>query len=114
MIILICFSFVWLLIFPFCVGHQDGKLSHYLLTLKPDEMTRMEKAINRFLTFMNAKEEQSRGNLRKKKSYTVVDMNQDLEDLHDLLIKPIAHHLCQMKLQHKLILAPTEVNLPCF
>jgi phosphoenolpyruvate carboxylase len=105
------------LIFPFCVGHQDGKLSHYLLTLKPDEKKRMVEAINRFSTFMNAKEESAEkesNNLRKKKPYTVVEMNQDLEYLHDLLIKPIAHHLCQMKLQHKLTLAPTEVNLPCF
>lgn len=77
-----------------------------------------------------SREEQSRDHLRKKKPkkkqphgksekqesasipYTDVDMNQDLEYLHDLLIKPIANHLCQMELQHKLILAPTEVNLP--
>lgn len=107
------------MIFPFCVGHQDGKLSHYLLTLKPGEMTRMKKAINRFLSFMNAKkksaDKQSHDNLGlRKKLYTVDEMNQDLEYLHDLLIKPIANHLCQMKVQHKLILAPTEVNLPCF
>ena len=46
----------------------------------------------------------------KEKEEDDFQMNKHLEYLHDLLIKPIARHLCQMKREHKLILAPMEVN----
>ena len=48
--------------------------------------------------------------------YNCDSMNEDLEYLYDVLIRPIAEHLVNMKPEHKLILAPTEVrnvSQPC-
>ncbi|KAG0601668.1 hypothetical protein M758_11G130500 [Ceratodon purpureus] len=81
---------------------QDGTLSHYLLTMKL-EMKRLKEAIKNILLLVNGKKK------TKVWTYDDVQMNKDLEYLHDLLINPIASHLSRMKTQHKLILAPTEL-----
>lgn len=78
-------------------------MSHYLLTMK-SHMKRLKEAIKNILLLVNGKKKS------RVWTYDDVQMNKDLEYLHDLLIKPIASHLSQMRPQHKLILAPTEVS----
>jgi hypothetical protein len=85
---------------------QDGKLS---MTVTESEAGLLKCSLKTRLARLHLYFERPGNEKCKKSGYNDDSMNQDLEFLYDMLVRPIADNLDKMEHEHQLILVPSEV-----